>query len=72
MNAQTMTHDQVREVAVAALGRISVDLFQPGNAAANLAFDTPGFDYLLTRTGDVIGYGELADRFAAALDVELT
>lgn len=65
---------EVREVALTALGRISVDLFQAG--APQLPVGAPGrreptFDWLRTRSGALIGYGELAERMAAAVDAEL-
>lgn len=62
---------ELREIAMNALGRISVDLCQPGGGVEDLIFDTPDFDYLVTRSGDVIGYGELANLFDAALATEL-
>lgn len=66
------TSEQVHELALMALGRISVDLAQPGSAAVNHAFDTPDFDYILTRAGEPIGYGELAKRYEDALRAEIT
>lgn len=62
---------ELREIAIMALGRISVELFQPGGGTEDLIFDTPDFDYLVTRAGGVIGYGELANLFDAALAAEL-
>lgn len=62
--------EEVREVAGMALGRISVDLFHEGRARRP-ASGEPEFDYLRTRSGAFIGYGELARRFGVALDAEL-
>ncbi|HXH35719.1 MAG TPA: hypothetical protein VNJ54_15155 [Plantibacter sp.] len=62
---------ELTEIAITALGRISVELFQPGGASPDLDFDTPEYDYLVKRDGTIIGYGELAEMFAAALREEI-
>lgn len=66
--APLWTSEEVHELALMALGRISVDLAQPGGEAA----DRPDFDYILTRGGEPIGYGEVAKRYEDALRAEIT
>ena len=63
---------ELRRIAVTALGRISVPLFQPGGGHCDASFDTPDYDYLVTRDGEPIGYGELGVRFIEALSAEIT
>lgn len=63
------TDRELREIAIMALGSISVDLFQPGDDERDLVFTQPDYDYLVTRDGTCIGYGELAIRYGNALKV---
>lgn len=67
----SFTDSEVREIAVSALGRVSVEMFQPGGGVANVSFDTPDFDYLVTRQGVPIGYGEIANLYSEAIDAEI-
>ncbi len=57
----TFTEDEVNEIAIMALGRISVSMFQAGHNG----------DWLELRDGSEIGYGELANMFGDALDKEI-
>lgn len=66
----SFSEEEVREVALSALGAISVDLFHEGRARRP-ASGEPEFDYLRTRSGAFIGFGELARRFGEALGAEL-
>ncbi len=65
------TDAEVSEIAVTALGRISVEMFQPGDGTQNLSFGTSDFDYLVMRDGKPIGYGELANLYSEAIDAEI-
>ena len=59
----TFSDDDVRNIAIMSLGRISVEMFQT---------DTDGAaDWLKLRDGSTIGYGELADMFGKAIDEEI-
>lgn len=63
VGAPLWTTEELVEVAVTALGRISVQISQPGEGDEG--------DYLVDRSGTKLGYAEQADLFTAALRAEV-